>query len=190
MSNPNPVWMQSINAAAAVAARAFTRAATEAAASCPDAVVGASRAAPFAVHLLVDAAPARGVPTPVAAPRVGPIPARAGPRSAPGVPAAYRSPVRPVNARVRRQMIRKRRQPLNLDCGSWSSTRTKQVALAHASWRTWHLRPRGTPYVRRCSASNTVGRPQQSRGGFSTGTVCAAVNNSSWQSGFTFGSAC
>jgi len=53
--------MESVNAAAAVATEAFTRAAPEVAASCPDAVTGASHAASVAVHLMVDAAPAQGV---------------------------------------------------------------------------------------------------------------------------------
>jgi len=54
--------MESVIAAAAVAAEAFTRAAPEVAASCPDAVAGASHTASVAVHLMVDAAPAQCVP--------------------------------------------------------------------------------------------------------------------------------
>jgi len=62
MANRSPTRMESVIAAAAVAAEAFTRAAPEVAASCPDAVAGASHTASVAVHLMVDAAPAQCVP--------------------------------------------------------------------------------------------------------------------------------
>jgi len=67
-----------------------------------------------AVHLMVDAAPAQGVPDPAAAPRAGPVPASAPPGGAPGVAAADASPVLSVPRRVRRSISRKRRQPLTL----------------------------------------------------------------------------
>jgi len=105
--------MESFNAAAAVVAEAFTRAAPEVAASCPGAVAGASHAASVAVHLMVDAVPAQGVPDPAAALRAGPVPASAPPRG-PGVAAADSSPVLSVPRRVRRYISRKRRQPLTL----------------------------------------------------------------------------
>jgi len=106
--------MESVNSAAAVAVEASTRAAPEVAASCPDAVAGASHAASVAVHLMVDAAPAQGVPDPAAAPRAGPVPASAPPGGAPGVAAADASPVLSVSRRVRGSISRKRRQPVTL----------------------------------------------------------------------------
>jgi len=190
MANLSPVWMKSVSAAAAVAVEAFTRVAPGVAAGCRDSVVGASRAAAFAVHLMADAVPARSVPTPVAARPVGPVPAPSGSGSAPGVLVADRSPVVPVNGRVGCQIVRKRRQHLSLGMRI-------MVINAHETGDSYaRIQETLALETTRDALRKTVERKQYYREAAaypwrcSTGTVCAAVNTPRWTSGSTFGSAC